>query len=241
MPIEASTVWPGARWRGFFEEAGQAVLVVDLEYAEPAGLLGGNLQHRQGGAGAAVAVEAQHLGVIHLVDVIAGQHDEMPRLLAQDGIEILVDGVGGAEVPVLADALLRAQNLDELAELVGHHAPPHAQVTAERERLVLQRDEDAAQPRIDAVAEGEVDDPVGTAEIHRRLRPFLGQRIEPFANPASQHHYESIVLHVDLSAPGVSICRGAAPEPPRPCPHAAIPDASGTVDSQQGGSAPWAR
>ena len=39
----------------------------------------------------------------------------MPRILADDRVEVLVDGVGSALIPVLADALLRRQNLDELA------------------------------------------------------------------------------------------------------------------------------
>ena len=47
-------------------------------------------------------VEAQHLRVVHLVDVIAGQDDHVPRVLAHDRVEVLVDGVGGAQVPVLA-------------------------------------------------------------------------------------------------------------------------------------------
>ena len=82
--------------------------LVDLENAEPAGLFRRDLEHREGRAGAALAMEAQHLGVVHLVDVVAREHDQVPRVLAQDGVEVLIDRVGRAEVPVLADALLRA-------------------------------------------------------------------------------------------------------------------------------------
>ena len=140
-------------------------------------------------------MEAQHLGVVHLVDVVAGEHDEMSRVLAQDRIEVLVDRIGGAEIPVLADALLRAENLDELAEFVGDDAPSHAEVPAERQRLVLERDEDLPQPGVDAVAQREVDDAVGAAEVDRRLGAFLRQRIQPFADAAGQHHDHYIVQH----------------------------------------------
>ena len=58
--------------------------------------------------GAALAMEAQHARVVHLVDVVAGEDDDVLRVLARDRVEVLVDGVGGAEIPVLADALLRA-------------------------------------------------------------------------------------------------------------------------------------
>jgi hypothetical protein len=55
------------------------------------------------------SVEAQHLRVVHLVDVIARQEDQVPRIFYEDRIQILVHRVGGAEVPVFADALLRAE------------------------------------------------------------------------------------------------------------------------------------
>ena len=87
---------------------------------------------------------------------------------------------------MLADALLRRQNLDELAELFRHDVPAHPDVTVERERLVLRRDEDAAESGIDAVAEREIDDPVGAAEVDGGLGPLLrqGYRRSP-APPAS--------------------------------------------------------
>ena len=99
-------------------------------------------------AGAALLVEAQHLRVVHLVDVIARQHDHVARVLAHDRVEVLVDRVGRALIPVLADALLRRQDLDELAELLRDDAPAHADVPVERQRLVLRGDEDAAQPEL---------------------------------------------------------------------------------------------
>ena len=101
----------------------------------------------------------------------------MSRVLALEGVQVLVHGVGGAEVPVLADPLLRGQDLDELAELLGDDAPPHAHVAAQRERLVLGSDEDSPQPGVDAVAEGEVDDAVRTAEVDRRFGSIPGQGI----------------------------------------------------------------
>ena len=122
-------------------------------------------------------VEPQHLRVVHLVHVIAGEHDDVSRDLALDGVQVLVHGVGSAEIPVLADSLLRRQDLDELAELLGDDTPPHADVAVERERFVLRRDEDAPQPGVDAVAEGEVDDAVRPTEVDRRFRAILGQGI----------------------------------------------------------------
>ena len=192
------------------EEPDQPVVVVDLQHAEAARFFRRNLDHADGRRGAALAVERQHARVVHLVDVIAREDEQMARILAHDRVEVLVDGVGRAEIPVFADALLRAEDLDELAELVGHDAPAHADVAAERERLVLQRDEDLAQARVDAVAQREVDDAVGAAEIDRRLGPLLRQRIQAFAGASGQNHDDDIVLHARPSG-----CGALRPPPDR--------------------------
>ena len=153
--------------------------------------LDGGERHRR----AALLVEAQHLRVVHLVDVIAGQHDDVVRALLHDGIEVLVHGVGRALIPVLADALLRRQNLDELAELLRHDAPAHPDVAVERQRLVLRGDEDPAQPGVDAVAEREVDDAVRPAEKHRRLRAVPGQRIQAARRRPGKQDDQRVVDH----------------------------------------------
>ena len=142
---------------------------------------------------AALLMEAQHARVVHLVDVIARQHDQVARVLAHDRIEVLVNRVGRALIPVLADALLRRQDLDELAELLRHDAPAHADVAVQRERLVLRGDEDPPQPGVDAVAEREVDDAVRAAEVDRRLRALLRERVEPLAGAAGEDDDEPVV------------------------------------------------
>ena len=152
-----------------------------------------HLDRRERDRGLPFLVEPQHARVVHLVDVIARQHDQVPRVLAHDRIQVLVDRVGRALIPVLADPLLRRQNLDELAELLRHDAPAHADVPVERQRLVLRRDEDAPQPGVDAVAQREVDDAVRAAEVHRRLGALLRQRIEPLAGAAGEHDDEAVV------------------------------------------------
>jgi hypothetical protein len=76
--------------------------------------------------------------------VIAREHDDVARRLAIDRVQILKHRVGSAEIPMFSDALLRRQNLDELAQLLGHDVPPHADMPVEGERFVLCRDKDAA-------------------------------------------------------------------------------------------------
>jgi hypothetical protein len=145
-----------------------------------------DLDRGQRHVGVLLEMEPQHLRVVHLVDVVARQHDDVPRRLAHDRVEVLVHGVGRAEVPVLAHALLRRQDLDELAELLGHHVPRHADVAVERQRLVLRGDEDAPQPRVDAVAEREVDDAVRAAEVHSGLGAIGRERRQAFSGAPGQ-------------------------------------------------------
>ena len=174
-------------------EPGDPLGFVDRDDAEAAGVGDRHLDGRERDRGLALLVEPQHARVVHLVDVIAREHDQVPRVLAHDRIQVLVDRVRGPLVPVLADPLLRRQDLDELAELLGDDAPAHADVAVERQRLVLRRDEDAPQPGVDAVAQREVDDPVRPAEVHRRLGPFLGQRIEPLPGAAGEDDDQAVV------------------------------------------------
>ena len=169
--------------------------LVDRQHAEPRGVLYGHFDGRQRHGGAALFVNAQHLRVVHLVDVIARQHDHVMRAFLNDRIHVLVHRVGGALIPVLADAFLRRQNFDELAELFRHDAPAHADVAVQRQRFVLRGDEDAAQAGIDAVAQREIDDAVGSAKEHGGLRAVPRERVQPLAGASRKQYDQRVVDH----------------------------------------------
>ena len=135
----------------------------------------------------------EHAAVVHLVDVVAGEDEDVLGLLGADGVDVLVDGVGGALVPGLGDALHGRKNLDELAEFVGDdRAPALADVAIERERLVLGEDVDVAQIGVDAVGEGDVDDAVLAGEGDGGLGAIAGERKEPFAGTTGKQNTECI-------------------------------------------------
>jgi len=46
----------------------------------------------------------EHAAVVHLVDVVAGEDEDVTRLLSTDGIDVLVDSVGGACTRILRRA-----------------------------------------------------------------------------------------------------------------------------------------
>ena len=126
------------------------------------------------------------------------QDDHVLGLLAADRVDVLIDRVGGAHVPVGAGALHGRQQLKELAQLLGHDAgPAFADVPVERKRLVLGQDEDSAQAGVDAVGEGDVDDAVVAAKRHRRFGAIAGEREEPFSGSARKQDPKS-VFHIRI-------------------------------------------
>ena len=59
------------------------------------------------------------VAVIHFVDVVAGQDHDVLRPLFFERVDVLVNGVGGALIPVLVDPLLRRHDVDEFAQLAA--------------------------------------------------------------------------------------------------------------------------
>jgi len=177
----------GRRVPGLLDEVQDPVVVVDVHHAEAAGLLARDLDAGDRGLGAAQHVRPQHLAVVHLVDVVAGQDDDVRRAQAVEDVEVLEHGVGGAAVPVLlVDALLGREEVDELAHLAAQEAPAALQVAQQAVRLVLGEHGDLAKAGVDGVRQGEVDDAQLAAEVHGRLGPPVGQGAEPAAAAAGQ-------------------------------------------------------
>ncbi len=86
-----------------------------------------------------------HLAVIDFVDVIAGEDEDVLRLLGADGINVLVNGVGGALIPLVADPLHGGKDFDELSYFAAKDVSAFADVAIEGKRFVLGEDVDAAE------------------------------------------------------------------------------------------------
>src|SRR6266851_3648472 len=177
---------------GFFLEAHDAPVLVGLNYAELLRGQGcGYFDRRDGDVGAGVAVLLEHAAVIHFVDVIAGEDKDEFRALAADGVDVLVDSVGGALIPLLRDAHLRREDFDVVAE-AGERRPASADVAVKAESLVLGEDENAAEIRIDAVREGDVDDAIECAERNSGLGAVASERPEALALASGKENYDGI-------------------------------------------------
>ena len=69
-------------------------------------------------------MEAEEVGVILLADLVAGQDDDVLRVIAVDEADVLVDGVCSAFVPVGTLCLLiRRQGMDAAVQTVQVPGP----------------------------------------------------------------------------------------------------------------------
>ena len=179
---------------GFFLEADDAPILVHFDNAELAGgLRDGNLNRGDGDLAAGICVLLEHLGVVHLVDVIAGKNKHEFGALAADGVDVLINGVRRALIPGLRNAHLRGNHFDVFAE-AGERRPAGANVAVQAERFVLGEDENAAQVGVDAVGKRDVNDAVKRAEGHRGLGAVARERPKAFPL-ASGKKYGDSVLH----------------------------------------------
>ena len=155
--------------------------------------------HRDGRDGrlrALVHVELQHLADVHAVDVVGAEDHHEVRIGLFNQVDVLIDGVGGAAIPVLAGrAHLRRHRNDEVLLQQAAHFPAVAQVLQQALALELDQHVGGIDPGVDQVAEHEIDNAIAAAERHRRLGAFLGERIEPGPFASRQHESQNANLH----------------------------------------------
>ena len=97
--------------------------------------------------------------------MIAGEDDHILGLIAVDEVDVLIDGVGGALVPVRAGGrLVGGQHMDAAVQTVQVPGLAVADVLIEHQRLVLGQDAHRVDPRIDAVGQRKIDDTIFSAE-----------------------------------------------------------------------------
>ena len=137
---------------GLFLKFNDAVVRVDVHDAERRGDLPRHGADGDGAVGLGVDVRAEHLVVVHLIDVIARKNQNIVRVVLLDEADVLVDGVCRAAVPLAAlGRHVRWQH--EHAAVVQVEVPrlAGADVAVEFERPVLRQHADGIDLRIRAV------------------------------------------------------------------------------------------
>ena len=187
---------------GLLEEGDDAVVAVDMHDAEAGRLHARHLEAADRHVGAAVDVLLQHQLVVHRVDVIAGEDDDVTRAVARDDVDVLEDGVGRALVPlVLRDALARGQDVEALVPLGAEEVPAALEMADQAVGLVLGRDGDAADAGVERVRQREVDDARLAAEEDRGLGPLVGQLHQPAAAASGEHIGHGVARQRRIDSP----------------------------------------
>src|SRR5277367_6020304 len=71
----------------------------------------------------------QHELVVHFVDVVTGENDDIPGAITFDDIDVLINRIRGPEIPIgFGNALARGQNVETLVALGPKEVPTHLQM-----------------------------------------------------------------------------------------------------------------
>src|ERR1019366_2233500 len=152
-------------------------------------------QGRDRSVGAGILMLPEHALVVHFVDVVTRENEHILGLLGANRIDVLINGVGGPHVPVVAYALHGRQDFNEFADFAAENIPAFADLAVEREGLVLSKDVNSAQTGVHAIGKGNVDNAVNAAEGDGRLGAVAGERIKALACASGQPDSERIFHH----------------------------------------------
>jgi hypothetical protein len=142
--------------------------------------------------------------------VVARQDEHEVRVLLGDRRRVPSDGIGRARVPahLVGAGEIWLQDADAGAEgPVQIPGAPTPDVVDQRAGAVLGEDEDAVDPRVHAVRQGEVDDPVLAPERDRRLGAMIGEDGEAFTRTSGKDDgddvHRALPTTVALAPPGL--------------------------------------
>ena len=156
-------------------------VLVNLHAAESGGILPGNLDAGNGTGADAFDVVHQHDRIIHLVHMIPGKNQNVFVIIGTQNIQVLIHGVGSAQVPVhLVDSLLGRHYSYKLTQMiVVQKRPPVLNMSQQRIGFVLGHDAHFSDAGVEAVRQGEIDNPELASEMHGRLGPDIRKLLKP--------------------------------------------------------------
>src|SRR5436309_8707756 len=109
-------------------------------------------------------MEAQHLPDIHNVNVITAENANVIRLFIKNEIQVLVDRICCAAIPVSAHSHLRRNSVHVLIQ--GRRKPPRfRKMDVQGVGFELRKHFDFEKTGVDEVVQGEIDDPESSSEV----------------------------------------------------------------------------
>ena len=134
------------------------------------------------------------LGEVHAVKLVAGKYQYLVGMVVERVVHGRPHCVGRPLKPVaFLRRLLGGEDVDEAVRELVEPVCLH-DVAVEARGKELGQHEDALDPRVDAVGQRYVDDPVLARKTDRRLGALQRQRIEPCAPAAAEDYSRYSVL-----------------------------------------------
>jgi len=128
----------------------------------------------------------------HLVDVIScEQHDESGSVRLDD-IDVLIDGVGRAKIPVRSEMRWLAGRISKLSFRSGERSSSPSADVGSGCGPCIGRNRDAADSRVHRIGKGKIDDARFSAEIDRRFGAPVGKLQKPASAPARENEGKGV-------------------------------------------------
>ena len=138
---------------------------------------------------------AEHGVVVHLVDMVAGENENVLRIPLSDERDILINGVCRALVPFAGLAgLIRRQNVDAAVGKVKIPRGTGADIGVQFQRAILRQHADDVDARIGAVGKRKINDAIFSAVGDCRLGDILSQNAQTTALSAGKQHGNALLL-----------------------------------------------
>ena len=132
---------------GFLREFTDAAVFIEAHDTEAAGFFPGNLVDGDGKIGIGILVDPEHVVVVHLVQMVAREHQDMFRIVAVHIFDVSVDRICRTVIPVAAGLCCKRRKHGCTA-CRGIQIPGFtgADIAMQGKRLVLCQDADGVDP-----------------------------------------------------------------------------------------------
>jgi hypothetical protein len=129
---------------------------------------------------------------VHAVKLVAGQNQLIVVLPAREAMQVLPHGIGSSLKPIeIRHGLFCCENLDEaFGERIKTEC--RRDVVIERRGIELRQYEQFFQTGIDAVADGNINEPILSAQRDRGFGPVLSQGKKAFSCASGKNYREDV-------------------------------------------------
>ena len=181
----------------FFDEVDDAPFFVDLENAQTWRLFSRDGFDGNRHIGTARPVLGDEFTVIHAVEVVAGEDENLLGAARENTPQLAAHRVGRSLIPVRA--LLRLFGSENLYIAIGKmvKAIGRADVPVQRSRIELRQHKHPVETGVDAVANRYIDEAILAADRHSGFGAVLRQREETRTLAAPENESDD-VLHITL-------------------------------------------